>query len=96
MTETINKGPNNLLRRMREWHSMSQQQVADHIGTTPLSVSRWERGVVLPGPHFRRSLCALFQKNPYELGFVNLDESKRLGSPVAREALTNPQIHDIL
>lgn len=70
MVKPIKGEPNLLLRRTREWHSLSQQQVAECIGTTTLSVGRWERGLVLPGPHFRRALCALFNKNPYELGFM--------------------------
>jgi transcriptional regulator with XRE-family HTH domain len=74
MKNIIKKNPNFNLRREREWHSLSQQQVAEYIGTTPLSVSRWERGIVLPGPHFRRALCSLFKKNPYELGFVSVEE----------------------
>jgi transcriptional regulator with XRE-family HTH domain len=74
MAKTIMRKPNLLLRHEREWHSLSQQQVAERIGTTPLSVSRWERGLVLPGPHFRRALCALFNKNPYELGFITADK----------------------
>ena len=73
---------------------MSQQQVAEHIGTTPLSVSRWERGVVLPGPHFRRSLCALFQKNPYELGFMSPEEYKRPDSRTTQESLNSSRIHN--
>ena len=76
MTQTIRKKPNFHLRREREWRSLSQLQVAEHIGTTPLSVSRWERGTVLPGPHFRRALCALFEKNPCELGFLPVEEYK--------------------
>ncbi len=74
MTKTTKRQPNLLLRYEREWHSLSQQQVAAHIGTTALSVSRWERGLVLPGPHYRQALCALFNKNPYELGFITIGE----------------------
>ena len=74
MEKIIEKKPNLRLRREREWRSLSQQQVAEYIGTTPLSVGRWERGIVQPGPHFRRALCTLFNKNPYELGFVSIEE----------------------
>ncbi len=48
----------------RKW---SQQEVADHIGTTHLNVSRWERGITKPGPYFRRRLCSLFGKSEQEL-----------------------------
>jgi len=75
MTKRVRRKPNFLLRRVREWHSLSQQEVAEFIGTTALSVSRWERGLVLLGPNFRRALCALFKKNPYELGFISAEDA---------------------
>lgn len=65
---------NHLLRRERQQRSWTQQQVAESIGTTALSVGRWERGITFPSPHFRQALCALFNKNPEELSFVAPDE----------------------
>lgn len=94
MAKKIKKQPNELLRYARECHSLSQQQVAEYIGTTPLSVSRWERGVVLPGPHFRRSLCALFQKNPYELGFMQPEEHIRAYRAAAHESFHGSWLHE--
>lgn len=82
--------PNFLLRYQREWLSLSQRQVAEYIGTTTLSVSRWERGIVLPGPHFRRALCSLFNKNPCELGFMSDErgtpEKLARNSPISTES----------
>src|SRR5579863_7016826 len=51
-------------RLSRGW---SQQEVAQHIGTTYVNVSRWERGVTKPTPYFRRKLCHLFGKTEQEL-----------------------------
>jgi transcriptional regulator with XRE-family HTH domain len=53
-------------RLQRGW---TQQEVADLIGTTAQSVSRWERGVAVPGPYHWGKLCALFGLSPAELGF---------------------------
>jgi transcriptional regulator with XRE-family HTH domain len=43
MTET-KPTPNQKLRYERERRAWSQQETADKVGTTPLNVSRWERG----------------------------------------------------
>jgi transcriptional regulator with XRE-family HTH domain len=62
-----------LLRLARESRYWSQQELADAIGTTPLNVGRWERGVTIPSPYFRHKLCEIFEKSPEELGFVQQD-----------------------
>ncbi len=46
---------------------LSQQELADRIGTTDVNISRWERGLTRPGPYFRRKLCAIFGKSEAEL-----------------------------
>lgn len=58
------------LKQERELHLWSQEQVAEMIGTTAPSVSRWEHGNTFPGLHFRQKLCELFGKNAEELGFL--------------------------
>lgn len=62
--------PNHLLRYARQEHGWSQQRVAEQIGTTEDVISRWERGVRMPGPYYRERLCQLFQKTAHDLGFV--------------------------
>ncbi len=62
---------NHKLRHERERRAWSQQEVADLVGTTPLNVGRWERGVTSPGPHFRQKLCEVFEKSSQELGLVS-------------------------
>ncbi len=62
--------PNRQLRQERERRCWSQLEVADRIGTTSLNVSRWERGITFPTPHFRQQLCALFGKSASELGLL--------------------------
>jgi transcriptional regulator with XRE-family HTH domain len=69
-TKATKPSPNHKLRYERERRGWSQQDVADKVGTTPLNVSRWERGINQPGPHFRQQLCQLFEKSLQELGLV--------------------------
>jgi|SRR5579875_235828 transcriptional regulator with XRE-family HTH domain len=63
------------LRQEREQRLWSQEQVAEMIGTTAPSVSRWERGTIFPGLHFRQKLCELFGKSAEELGFLQENTS---------------------
>lgn len=70
--------PNRVLKYERERRCWSQLEVADRIGTTALNVSRWERGITVPGAHFRQQLCAMFAKSPQELGFLDPDHAEDL------------------
>lgn len=60
MPRVTGQGPAILLHAARLHHGWSQQAVADQIGTTPNTVSRWELGLSIPGPYFRARLCDLF------------------------------------
>src|SRR6185437_13684738 len=51
--------PNEHLRQARLQRRWTQQELADHVGTTIANVSRWERGITIPGPYFRQQLCAV-------------------------------------
>lgn len=61
---------NQLLHETRVESGWSQKEVADRIGATTNTVSRWELGVAFPGPYFRTKLCTLFGKSAEELGFA--------------------------
>src|SRR5450755_3054420 len=59
-----------LLKLERERRGWSQSAVADRIGLPDWrTVSRWERGVSRPQPHYRQVLCQVFDKTAQELGF---------------------------
>lgn len=58
------------LRLARQSNGWSQAEVAEHIGTTFVNISRWERGLTTPSAIFRVKLCTLFDKNESELGLV--------------------------
>lgn len=62
--------PNQQLKQARVRQGWSQEYVAHEIGTDAFTVSRWERGVTQPSPHFRVQLCTLFHLNAIELGLV--------------------------
>jgi predicted ATPase/DNA-binding XRE family transcriptional regulator len=60
---------NDLLRQERIRCNWRQREVADRLGTTVVTVNRWERGIQQPSAYFRLKLCTLFGKSAEELGF---------------------------
>ncbi len=61
------------LRTERQRRGWSQQQLADLVGATLNTVSRWELGSTMPNAHFRARLCAVFSLSSAELGFPPLE-----------------------
>ena len=59
---------NELLRTARLQRGWSQQTLADKLGTTVISVKRWEHGTARPSPYFRLRLLTLFEMSAQELG----------------------------
>jgi tetratricopeptide (TPR) repeat protein/transcriptional regulator with XRE-family HTH domain len=74
------------LRRARDLRGWSQQRVAEAIGTSNVMVSRWESGLVMPGPHFRAQLCELFGQTAEDLGFLPATTSSPLEQPPENHA----------
>ncbi|MGH2507327.1 MAG: tetratricopeptide repeat protein [Ktedonobacteraceae bacterium] len=60
------------LRQERVRRNWRQQDLAEQLGTTVVTVKRWERGSQQPSAYFRLKLCALFDKSAEELGLVPL------------------------
>src|SRR5215471_11703816 len=75
------RASNQQLRLARQQKGWSQKQVATAIGTNAVMVSRWETGVMRPGPYFRQRLCAPYGRSPEDLGFVPAS-----GAPPAESA----------
>src|SRR6266699_7147177 len=48
----------------------SQTKIAEVLGVTTRTVSRWELGLTVPYPYYREQLCALFGKDAKELGLL--------------------------
>src|SRR5579884_1947511 len=66
--------PNHRLRQERIKRNWRQQDLADQLGTTEISIRRWERGSHQPSAYFREKLCTLFGKSAEELGLVETTE----------------------
>jgi DNA-binding XRE family transcriptional regulator len=69
--EEMFMAPNRHLKQARELRGWSQARLAEMIGTDATTVSRWERGLFVPTPHFREKLCQCFGKNAEELGLLD-------------------------
>ena len=77
--------PNQRLQAERLRRRWSQRELAGRLGTTFVSVSRWEQGITSPNLYFRHQLCAVFGKSAAELGFTQEeadDEEERKPLPI--------------
>jgi len=63
--------PNLRLQAARALKGWSQEELAAQLGTTFETVSRWERGLMLPSPYFRTRLCAVFGMTAEALGLLS-------------------------
>jgi predicted ATPase/DNA-binding XRE family transcriptional regulator len=70
MDESNSTHPNDRLRQERIRCNWRQRELAERVGTTVVTVNRWERGIQQPSAYFRLKLCALFGKSEEELGFL--------------------------
>ena len=85
------------LKRARELQGWSQEYVGQKIGTDAFTISRWERGITMPSPHFRQKLCTLFSLSVIELGLVpseNDEHSDQISTSLGAFPLPRSQILD--
>ncbi|HLI07354.1 MAG TPA: tetratricopeptide repeat protein [Ktedonobacteraceae bacterium] len=84
MKKTAKPTPNARLKGARERQGWSQEYVAREVGTDAFTISRWERGVTMPSPHFRQKLSTLFGLSVAELGLVTVgvEENSTGGNPI--------------
>ncbi|GCE07842.1 tetratricopeptide repeat protein [Dictyobacter aurantiacus] len=59
---------NTLLRQQRILRNWRQQDLANQLGTTMITVQRWERGTQQPNTYYRIKLCEIFELSASELG----------------------------
>src|SRR6266567_734613 len=85
-----NQVPNRKLKHERERRGLSQQRLAELLGTSFENISRWERGVTSPQPHFREKLCKLFKKDAAELGLIVQEVSSEVIS-LLPESVPGPE-----
>ena len=72
------------LKVAREQHGWSQAKLAELLGVSTRTVSRWEKYETLPYPFYRERLCSLFDKNASELGLLELNHPPPIAvSPTA-------------
>ncbi len=83
--------PNLCLRDERIRRHLSQQDLADLIGATLNTVSRWERGLTDCSPYFRNKLCELFGKNARELWLISEDEAEPQSLEICDPLLPAPR-----
>src|SRR5579859_2912163 len=82
--------PRTKLIEARKQRKLSQQQVAERIGTNYVNVSRWERGITRPGPYFQKQLSRLFGKTEEELDLtLSGDAVPILSSPSPASTASN-------
>jgi transcriptional regulator with XRE-family HTH domain len=77
---------NRLLKRAREAASLSQDDLANLIGTNASTISGWERHEHQPSGYFREKLCAALGKSAAELGLLPPAE------PIVGSSLFDPLI----
>ena len=82
--------PNTQLRQERIGRNWRQQDLADQLGTTVVTIKRWERGSQQPSAYFRIKLCALFGKSSEELGLI--PENPQPAAPTEAETSTSVEI----
>ena len=58
------------LRGLRMGAGLTQQQLADILGVTHISVSRWETGKSIPSPKYIKALADLFGVQGKDIFFV--------------------------
>ncbi len=82
--------PKAYLRLARESQGWTQEELAEKLGTTSVTVSRWESGITFPSRHFRRKLSILYGMSIAELGLVEekrqKPESKEESLPVVEHS----------
>src|SRR5690348_16175793 len=59
------------MRQQREKRHWTQTELARMLGTTYLSVCRWENGTTTPSLYYRKQLCDIFQLSAEELGLAS-------------------------
>src|SRR2546429_9947057 len=81
--------PNQLLRTAREYHGWTQEELAEKIGTTSVTISRWESGVTFPSRYFRKKLSVLYGQSIQELGLLPEDGASQPRT-ASSSSLTSP------
>lgn len=63
-----------LIKKMRELVGMSQEQFAKELGTSVVSINRWENGKSLPNPMAQQQLYSFCEKHNVDIANVIVDK----------------------
>src|SRR2546421_4365650 len=55
----------------------SEEEFEEHGTIDGNMVSKWERGLHIPSPFWRRKICELFGKDAAELGLINEQDNRK-------------------
>lgn len=80
---------NVLLRQARLRAGLTQEELAEMIGTTAVSIWRWERGAV-PSPYYQQQVCASLGCTPPELGWPVARDCEQPDTCVLDPLLASP------
>lgn len=83
----------NRLRQERIERNWRQRELAERLGTTVVTVTRWERGSHQPSAYFRVKLCALFGKSAEELGLILPPLPQAVSTSTQSNPPTSPITH---
>jgi transcriptional regulator with XRE-family HTH domain len=89
--------PNHLLRSARESRGWTQEELAEKIGTTSVTISRWESGITFPSRYFRKKLSTLYGQSIRALGLLPEDSISpplTASSPAVEARLTSPTVSE--
>src|SRR5450631_3902618 len=70
----------------------SQEEVAERVGVTRNTFSKWERGVVTPYPFHIHRLCKLFEKTTEELDLLPRAETRHDMQQVETESMSRTSL----
>ena len=74
MAREISDGPKKTIgetiKQLRLEKLWTQAELASRLGTTTISIGRWENNITRPSLHFQQQLCEVFGKSPEDLGFL--------------------------
>jgi tetratricopeptide (TPR) repeat protein/transcriptional regulator with XRE-family HTH domain len=77
---------NERLRQHRIQRNWRQQDVADQLGISTITIQRWERGTQHPSAYYRIKLCTLFGTSAQELGVAEETSSSVFSESEASQA----------
>jgi transcriptional regulator with XRE-family HTH domain len=77
----------------RERLNWSQEELAEKIGTTALSINRWEHDKAAPRPFYRAELCRVFNMSSEAL--FDVDEGVQEEAPDIPEIWNVPHLRNL-